>query len=93
MPLSVIPAECKNINELITELKKYGNICFVGDGSIVHQSILSSNFADATFSAHNDISSYSLGIAGLNAYNSARKEDLLPVYLRKSQAERAKEVN
>lgn len=93
MPLTVMPAECKNINELITELKKYGNICFVGDGAIVHQSILSSNFDDATFSTHNEISSYSLGIAGLNAYNSARKEDLLPVYLRKSQAERAKEVN
>lgn len=91
MPLSVMPAECININDLIDKLKPYDNICFVGDGAITHQDILSSSLNNATFSSCNDISSYSLGIAGLNAWNSGRKDDLLPVYLRKSQAERAKE--
>ena len=92
LPTVQITADCKNINELISELKKYDNICFVGDGSVAHKEILSANL-NATFSSHNEISSYSLGIAGLNAYNSGRKDDLLPVYLRKSQAERAKEGN
>ena len=93
MPLSVVSADCMNINELTNLLKKYDNICFVGDGIATHKDTLSSSLHNANFSNHNEISSYSLGIAGLNAYNSGRKDDLLPVYLRKSQAERAKEGN
>ena len=93
IPSSAISAECMNINDLINLLKKYDNICFVGDGSFTHKELLTANLPTATFSNYNDISSYSLGIAGLNAYNSGRRDDLLPVYLRKSQAERAKESN
>ena len=93
VPSSVVSAECININDLIDLLKKYDNICFVGDGSSVHKELLSATLPTAIFSNYNDISSYSLGIAGLNAYNSGRRDDLLPVYLRKSQAERAKESN
>ena len=91
MPLSLISPNCINIYDLIDELKNFDNICFVGDGAVTHQNTLSSNLNNVTFSNNNEISSYSLGIAGLNAYNSNRKDDLLPVYLRKSQAERAKE--
>ncbi len=91
VPLSILEPNCVNINDLIYTLKNYDNICFVGDGAVAHQTLLNSNFKTASFSTHNQISSYSLGIAGLNAYNSNRKDDLLPVYLRKSQAERAKE--
>lgn len=91
IPVSVVSADCININELINILKRYDNICFVGDGAVNHHNILSFSLNNADFSIHNEISSYSLGIAGLNAYNSNRKDDLLPVYLRKSQAERAKE--
>lgn len=87
---SVIGADCKNINELIDLLKHYNNICFVGDGAITHKELLSSTLNNVTFTEHNKISSYSLGLAGLNAYNSGRRDDLLPLYLRKSQAERAK---
>lgn len=90
-PISIMPADCKNINELIIELQKYDNICFVGDGAIKHKTILCSNLKDITFSTHNELNSYSLGIAGLNAYNNGRKDDILPVYLRKSQAEREKD--
>lgn len=87
---SVIEADCKNINELIILLKDYDNICFVGDGAIVHESVLSSALNNIAFANNNHISSYSLGLAGLSAYNSGRKDNLLPLYLRKSQAERAK---
>ncbi len=88
---SVLSAECKNINELVDILKNFSNICFVGDGSVIYQDLLVANSENATFSSDNTISSYSLGVAGLNAYNSGRKDDILPLYLRKSQAERAKE--
>jgi len=88
---SILKADCKNIYDLIKILKPYNNICFVGDGAIVHQNLLLNNFENAKFCKNNEISSYSLGIAGLNAFNSGRKDNLLPLYLRKSQAERAKE--
>lgn len=85
---SVIPAKCININELICILKQYNNIVLVGDGAVTYKNILCSSLDNATFSMYNDISSFSLGIAGLKAYMSGRKDNLLPVYLRKSQAER-----
>ena len=88
---SIIKADCKNINELIEILKPYNNICFVGDGSITHHDLLVSNLENPKFCRQNEISSYSLGLAGLNAFISGRKDDLLPLYLRKSQAERSKE--
>lgn len=88
---SIINAECKNIHELINILKQFDNICFVGDGSNTYKELLNENLSNATFCNSNEISSYSLGIAGLNAFNAGRKDDILPLYLRKSQAERAKE--
>lgn len=90
MTTSIISADCKNINELIDLLKDSDNICFVGDGAVAHQSLLKSALNNVTFADNNQISSYSLGLAGLNAFNTGRKDDLLPLYLRKSQAERAK---
>ena len=91
VPTSVISADCKNINDLIDLLKDYDNICFVGDGALTHKNILKYCFNNIRFADNNQISSYSLGLAGLNAYNYGRKDDLLPLYLRKSQAERAKQ--
>ena len=88
---SIIPADCKNINDLVQILKDYSDeICFVGDGSINYNNILKSSLSNAIFSQHNNISSFSLGIAGFNAYNSGRRDNILPLYLRKSQAERLK---
>lgn len=82
----------KTIEEIIPILNKYSQITFVGDGSIIHKEHLLSNFANiCTFSKKNDLSSFSLGLAGLNAYNQNTSFDLMPLYLRKSQAERALE--
>ena len=79
----------KTIKEIIPILKKYDKINFVGDGSIIHKEYLLSNLNTCTFSDKNDLSSFSLGLAGLNAYNQNTNFDLMPLYLRKSQAERA----
>ena len=81
----------KTIKEIIPILKKYDKINFVGDGSIIHKEYLLSNLNTCTFSDKNDLSSFSLGLAGLNAYNQNTNFDLMPLYLRKSQAERALE--
>ena len=79
----------KTIKEIIPILTKYDKINFVGDGSIIHKEHLLSNLNTCTFSDKNDLSSFSLGLAGLNAYNQNTNFDLMPLYLRKSQAERA----
>ena len=79
----------KTIDEIIPILQKYNKIIFVGDGSTQHKEFLHSNFNTSTFSDKNDLSSFSLGLAGLSAYNKNINSDLMPLYLRKSQAERA----
>ena len=81
----------KTIDEIIPILQKYNKIIFVGDVSTQHKEFLHSNFNTSTFSDKNDLSSFSLGLAGLSAYNKNINSDLMPLYLRKSQAERALE--
>ena len=83
----------KTIDEIIPILQKYNKIIFVGDGSTQYKEFLHSNFNTSTFSVKNDLSSFSLGLAGLSAYNKNINSDLMPLYLRKSQAERALEKN
>ena len=82
------------IDELLNTLKKYNScITFVGDGAITHQNLLESNFENCLFTETNTLSSYSLGLAGLNTYKKGIQTSLIPLYLRKSQAERALEEN
>ena len=77
------------IDEIVPKLKKYSSITFVGDGALEHQRFLKENFIDCYFCDKNNLSSYSLGIAGLNKFNNKIESNLIPLYLRKSQAERA----
>lgn len=82
----------KTIDEAIATLKNYNSpITFVGDGSITHKNLLKTNFENCLFTDKNELSSYSLGIAGLNTYKKGIQTSLMPLYLRKSQAERALE--
>jgi len=83
---------CENINIIIEMLKKYDlPITFVGDGVISYMNLISENLPNSKFSSNNYLSSYSLGLAGYSRYMSNDFQDLLPLYLRKSQAERALE--
>ena len=68
------------------------SIYFVGDGSTMHKAKLEKYFNNlAHFTLNNSLSSANLGIC---AYNKAKMQslitpdELLPLYLRKSQAER-----
>ena len=77
---------------------KYTNskITFVGDGSIIYKNVIeniSSNFvfANTNFPDNelNMIDVYNLGIAGMNKYTKyGADENLLPLYLKKPQAQR-----
>lgn len=84
--------EFKNIHEVINYLKNYSTpITFVGDGAVAHKDIISENLIDSNFCKKNNLSSFALGIAGLNAYSNNVETSIMPLYLRKSQAERALE--
>lgn len=84
--------EFKTIYEITDLLKEYQTpITFVGDGAIFHKDFIQENFANCLFCEQNQLSSYSLGIAGLNTYKKGIQTSLMPLYLRKSQAERALE--
>ena len=82
-----------SIDEVISKIKIFDNITFVGDGALAHQELLKNSTQNCSFCDKNDLSSYSLGIAGLYKYNRNIKNSLMPLYLRKSQAERALERN
>ena len=93
---SIIEPSCKNINDVIDILKMYqsSSILFVGDGAEKHQYLLSSKFSKSTFVEDklNIQSAISQGLAAYNHYKNGEygySNDLTPMYLRKSQAERA----
>lgn len=81
-----------NINNIIETLQKYENISFVGDGAIIHKDILKIN----DFQYENVIHSKNIAKC---AYNKLKNNDtktadsVMPLYLRKSQAERMKQKN
>lgn len=92
--------DINNIDDLLNELKNLKlnyALTFVGDGSQIYKEKILKYFPISSFNFEN-ISSDNLALAGLRTYieNNKLCEDLLPMYLRKSQAEimmEAKEKN
>ena len=87
-----------DISICLDKLKSYTNICFVGSGSDLHKSLIESNFGTCSFISNVEQSSYSLGKCAykkiVSKSNCIKNENtLLPLYLRKSQAERLKDLN
>ena len=82
-----------DINEIIKLLKKYKKIVLVGNGAVLHKDLLISNLSEISFSNNNNQSAVSLGKLGFKKYqenNLCDANSFLPIYLRKSQAERLK---
>lgn len=94
LPLEDISA--KNINEVLEILKNYSNkeILFVGDGSVTHKYSILQKFSNCTFIEDklNLQTSISVGKCGYHKFLNGLYGDsnsISPLYLRKSQAERA----
>ena len=67
------------------------NLTFVGDGSVLFKDNIKTYFSTANFAddKSNILNSYSLGLAGLDFYNNFELEDdILPLYLKKPQAQK-----
>lgn len=67
---------------------KNKNIAFVGDGSLIYKDYLVSIFQNSNFSDKNELNSYSLGLAGLEKFKNNEFSNVLPLYLKKPQAQR-----
>ena len=85
----VRPFAAHHIDEIINWLKvRYKQITFVGNGAIINEDLLKKSFPDCTISNKYNLSAYKLGLAGLHSYKTGCYENVKPLYLRKSQAER-----
>ncbi len=92
----------EDINKTISSInhvfktQNFDNIFFVGDGSVVHKDLLESTFSNTTFANEKDNYQNSISIAksGMLKYHNGEYGDsstISPIYLKKSQAERALE--
>ena len=82
--LSILDSYCKDT--LVSDV-----ITFVGDASKIYMDKIIDVFPNAKFASDNlnSLNSYSLGVAGLMHYNSNIDiDDVLPLYLKKPQAQR-----
>lgn len=88
-----------DINIVLENIKRYidQNTVFIGNGSVLHKSLIQENFNfPLNFSNINEQSSVSTALAGFEIYKTGNldtADTILPFYLRKSQAERMKEIN
>ncbi len=79
----------ENIYDILKELQiPTYPITFVGDGAIAYKKQIMDHISDIRFSEKNELSAYSLGLAGYVHFKNGDSDDLLPLYLRKPQAER-----
>ena len=83
-----------SINNVIDILKQYSDkmITFVGDGSVVHQTLITNQLNNYNFASENDNiqTSISIGKSAFDKYKSSSYKPeytLSPIYLKKSQAE------
>lgn len=82
----------KNIQDVISLLQTQNStITFVGDGATINNEIIKKNMNNYIFHTKNNLSSFSLGLAGYEKYTKNIETSIMPLYLRKSQAERALE--
>ena len=82
-----------DINEVIKNLKKYDKITFVGSGAVLHKNLLKEELENVKFSDLNEQSAENVGKIGYKKYlenDLCDADSILPIYLRKSQAERLK---
>ena len=83
--------DVENINNILNKLAKLNKkVIFVGDGSVNYHNEISLSIPNSAFSDNNSLSAYNIGLAGYYDFQNkqnAFENPLLPMYLRKPQAE------
>ena len=82
-----------NIEELIIRLKEHGadKVTFLGDGAAAYKSELLSAFPGCAFiegEAANSVNALSVAQTAAEKYDEFGADEVMPMYLRASQAER-----
>ena len=85
----------EDIDEVLKRAGKYSKIIFVGDGAIIHKEKIEENLKNRNiiFAEENNQSAINTGKMGYKKFlekNLKNSDTILPIYLRKSQAERLK---
>ncbi len=80
-----------DISNVIEVLKKYENIVLTGSGTILHKELLIKSLISPKFCSENNQSAKNCGKIGYKKYvENNLCDSIIPIYLRKSQAERLK---
>lgn len=94
---TLIEPQAETVDSMIAILKSYCEdtlesplLTFVGDGIDIYQDSLKENFPDAILAEKDNcnLNSFSLALAGLEHYSINDFSELLPLYLKKPQAQR-----
>lgn len=85
----------EDIDEVLKRANKYSKIIFVGDGAIIHKEKIEENLKNRNiiFAEENNQSAINTGKMGYKKFlekDLKNADTILPIYLRKSQAERLK---
>lgn len=81
-----------DIHNIINKLSLYKNACIIGDGAVLYKEFLLKN-ANFKFIDNNSQSAKNVGKIGYKKYlenNLKNADTVMPIYLKKSQAERMK---
>ena len=84
-------ASFENIENLLLEIKEINpeyDITFVGDGATTYKNVILDYLPSAKFIDNNDLSASKVGFAGYYNYTTYNIQEVIPLYLRKSEAEK-----
>lgn len=84
-----------SIENVIEKLIKYQNIILVGNGAWLHKELLELKLDNITFEKNSKQSASNVGKMGYKKYKEEEllnADTIIPIYLRKSQAERMKNI-
>ncbi len=90
----IVPPTADTLENALTTCKKNSSktstITFVGDGCETYKNLILSKMENCILAnpKNNHLNSYYLGLAGLNQFTQNNWDDVLPLYLRKPQAQR-----
>lgn len=82
--LSILKSYCED------SLERNPVITFIGDASEIHVTKIKEFFPESELASHNEnvLNSYSLALAGIKKFKENQFDDILPLYLKKPQAQR-----
>ena len=77
-----------DINIVLDKVKKYENVTFVGNGSVLHRALIKQKINNPIFAEKNEQNSFYVGLKGYQKYKENKLETadtIAPLYLRKSR--------